>query len=83
MYAIRSYYALLGANPKTLAEYLAFCGRVLDRFQAEGGKSVKVLSAYHRPLLFEADKGVARTPMASSDAQQVFFAYRPASYNFV
>ncbi len=28
--------------------------------------------------LFEADKGVARTPMASSDAQQVFFAYRPA-----
>ncbi|NQU12331.1 amidohydrolase family protein [bacterium] len=44
---------LLNANPKTLAEHLTFCAQVLDRFQAAGGKSVKVLSAYLRSLSFE------------------------------
>ena len=44
---------LVHLRPRGHAEHLEFCGRVLDRFLKEGGKSVKLLAAYLRPLRFE------------------------------
>lgn len=45
--------ALLGLQPGDYTAYLDFCRTVLDRFQAGGGSSVKILAAYVRTLRFE------------------------------
>lgn len=44
---------LLGVEPRTHGEYIDFLARVLDLFVERGGASVKLLTAYHRPLRFE------------------------------
>jgi hypothetical protein len=44
---------LLGGRAKTHAEYRAFLDRVLELFVARGGRSVKLMVAYHRTLRFE------------------------------
>jgi predicted TIM-barrel fold metal-dependent hydrolase len=44
---------LVGMQPKNHAEYVEFCRRSIDLFAERGGKSVKLLTAYHRPLRFE------------------------------
>ena len=44
---------LVGLHPTTHGEYVEFCRRVLDLFVAKGGRSVKLLTAYHRTLRFE------------------------------
>ncbi len=46
-------YDIIGIRPKTLEEYLIFCDKVLELFRKKGGKSVKLLSSYFRPLKFE------------------------------
>ncbi len=43
---------LLNLHPRTHAEYLDFCAKALDLFVSKGGKSVKLLTAYHRTLHF-------------------------------
>ena len=61
---------LLGGRPRTHSEYLAFLGKVLDLFVSRGGKSVKLMTAYHRTLRFErvpdleAERLYARGPEA-------------------
>jgi hypothetical protein len=44
---------LVGMQPQNHAQYLDFCEKVLDLFKVRGGRSVKLLVAYHRPLRFE------------------------------
>lgn len=44
---------LVGLRPKTYADYLALLDRVLELFIARGGRSVKLMTAYHRTLHFE------------------------------
>jgi len=44
---------ILDARPTTHGQYVAFCGQVLDRFIREGGRAVKLVSAYVRTLKFE------------------------------
>jgi hypothetical protein len=53
---------LLGASPRNHAEYLAFLGNAMDLFKRKGGASVKLLTNYHRTLLFEevGDEEAAR-----------------------
>ena len=45
--------AALGGMPATHAAYLAFLDKVLDTFASRGGRSAKLMLAYHRPLRFE------------------------------
>ena len=56
--------ALVGAAPTTYADYLAFCRTALDRFVAGGGRAVKLLAAYVRPLAF--------APVPASVAEPLF-----------
>lgn len=44
---------LLDLRPRTHSEYLEFLGKTLDLFVARGGRSVKLMLAYHRTLRFE------------------------------
>lgn len=44
---------LLGVQPKTYDEYLAFVGKAMDLFKSRGGASVKLLINYHRTLHFD------------------------------
>jgi hypothetical protein len=44
---------LLNSEPKTHADYLVFLAKVLDLFASRGGRSVKLMLAYHRTLRFE------------------------------
>jgi hypothetical protein len=44
---------LVGGQPRTHSDYLAFLDKVLDLFVARGGQSVKLMIAYHRTLRFE------------------------------
>jgi len=44
---------LVGMQPKTHVEYVEFCRKSIDLFAERGGKSVKLLTAYHRTLRFE------------------------------
>jgi hypothetical protein len=59
---------LLNSEPKTHADYLAFLAKVLDLFASRGGRSVKLMLAYHRTLRFdhvpdmEAERLFARGP---------------------
>jgi predicted TIM-barrel fold metal-dependent hydrolase len=59
---------ILGALPRTHGDYVSFFDAVLQRFVAEGGKSVKLMTAYFRPLRFdrvpdmEAERLFARGP---------------------
>ncbi|MGC9066615.1 MAG: amidohydrolase family protein [Candidatus Ratteibacteria bacterium] len=45
-------YKIIGYTPKTLSDYLIFCEKVLDVFIQHGGKSIKLIAAYFRPLKF-------------------------------
>jgi hypothetical protein len=59
---------ILGVLPRTHSDYLAFLDAVLERFAAEGGRSVKLMTAYFRTLRFgrvpdmEAERLFARGP---------------------
>jgi hypothetical protein len=59
---------LLNSEPKTHADYLVFLAKVLDLFASRGGRSVKLMLAYHRTLRFdhvpdmEAERLFARGP---------------------
>lgn len=61
--------ALVGLSPRTHAEYLDFLDRVLELFVGKGGRSVKLMTAYFRPLRFdpipdlEAARLFARGPL--------------------
>jgi len=44
---------IVGKHPENLDEYLGFCDDVLELFKKKGGKSVKLLCSYSRPLRFE------------------------------
>jgi len=44
---------LLNVEPNTHCDYLAFLAKVLDLFVSRGGRSVKLMLAYHRTLRFE------------------------------
>jgi hypothetical protein len=44
---------LVGLSPRTHAQYLDFLDRVLDLFVGKGGRSVKLVVAYFRPLRFD------------------------------
>jgi hypothetical protein len=55
---------LLGLKPKSHGEYLAFLDRVLDLFVSRGGRSVKLMLAYHRTLHFD--------PVPDMEAERLF-----------
>jgi predicted TIM-barrel fold metal-dependent hydrolase len=55
---------LLPARPRTHAGYLDFLGKVLDLFAARGGRSVKLMTAYHRTLRFD--------PVPDMEARRLF-----------
>lgn len=48
---------IVGVQPKTYQDYLAFCGKALDAYIAHtgSGRSVKLLAAYARSLFFAED----------------------------
>ena len=55
---------LVDLRPRTHHEYLAFLNKVLDLFVSRGGRSVKLMTAYHRTLRFE--------PVADLEAARLF-----------
>jgi hypothetical protein len=55
---------LLGQRPRTHSEHLAFLEKVLDLFLSRGGRSVKLMTAYHRTLRFE--------PVPDLEAERLF-----------
>lgn len=55
---------LVGLKPRTHAEFLSFLDKVLDLFVAKGGRSAKLMTAYHRTLRFE--------PVADLEARRLF-----------
>ncbi|HOK80357.1 MAG TPA: amidohydrolase family protein [bacterium] len=56
-------YKIIGYTPKTLSDYLIFCERVLDTFIQHGGKSIKLLAAYFRPLKFDLNVSEKRAKL--------------------
>jgi predicted TIM-barrel fold metal-dependent hydrolase len=55
---------ILGVSPRTHGEYLAFLDAALARFVSEGGKSVKLMTAYFRSLRFD--------PVPNMEAERLF-----------
>ena len=55
---------LVELRPKTHSEYLEFLVKVIDLFAARGGRSVKLMVAYHRTLRFD--------PVPDMEAERLF-----------